>query len=297
MKPYICALGALAALALASCSSDEPAPVNPTDGLSRVTFHVGIPNFIISRDNLAPSQGYGAVEYGELANVVKYAVYQANTTPEGTKYVYVMEGDQEVENKKADVSISLATNTSYKVVFWAMTDTCGGYSLDWRNHTMTVNYSKLPANDESSDAFYSTEDVNVTGAEMNKNINLVRPLGQLNLGEAQTSVDGLYTDVKVSHDAYSQLDLLTGIASGSKSTGKRGGAASNDINLKPGYYWIWMGYFLLGSGQRTVDVTATFYNRLPGSTDNTGRTLVISNVPLQRNFATNITGNLAASAE
>ena len=275
-------------LSTASCA-DEQFAGDLTGGETTVTFNAQLPAGLQTR----------AAGDGLTATKLSYAVYEeGETTP-----VITSEDEDEVTfvNRQASVSLRLAKGKTYDFIFWAdaygKNDPKNPYKVDFNTQTLTVDYSDAKSNDEARDAFFGKANVTVKGA-VSQNITLKRPFAQLNIGtndmaEAQTAginTGDLQSSVTVS-GIFSSMNLMSGEVSNSvddvtfglnaipKETFKADGRTFNYLALN----------YLLVSGEKGL-VKCEFT-----CTDGAGATIdtrTIDNVPVQRNYRTNIFGSL-----
>ena len=226
---------------------------------------------------------------GTTATVLQYAVYNAA----GEELTDLTVTDGEIHGS-ATVNLKLTTGNSYSVIFWAAAPNAP-YAVDFANKKMTVNYANAVSNDESRDAFYAVKTINVTGAQT-ETITLKRPFAQLNIGtndyEASTSAGYTPTHSSVTvKNLKNTLNFFNGEVSGADSARVFASAAIPAGQEFPvaGYEYLAMNYLLVGTDKETVDVEFTY-------TDGTNaKTRKVGSVPVQRNYRTNIYGQLLTS--
>ena len=184
-----------------------------------------------------------------------------------------------------------------------------------------MDYTAPVGNDEDRDAFFQHVELEVKGAST-QNVTLRRPFAQLNFATsdyAEAKKAGLkYGGSKVVvKNVHNTLNLLDGKASGAAEvTFDYAALVENETTTHPGttdatklYTWLSMNYLLTGSvvpdaadvqkaDKELVDVAFEVY--APGATDDVAGDLIntvnVSQVPVQRNYRTNIYGNLLTSA-
>ncbi len=276
---------ALAAMLLGtSCSNDElNEPVNGQP--MTANFSVELPTGISARK--VANGAKKAFADGKTATKLKYMVFDN----EG-KLIEGLGGEKDI-NLTATVQMQLTTGKEYKIVFWAA-NANAPYTLD-DNGVVTVDYSKIKANDESLDAFYRCYDYKA-GDDVENPIKLYRPFAQLNVGTndstaaASTSFNfaAAQTTVTVSGIA-NKLDLFTGEVSGDAEVTYAANAipAATEKFPKAGYKYLSMDYLLVGKEEKSnVDVKWTATD----GANTVNRTF--ANVPVQGNYRTNIYGAL-----
>lgn len=290
MKKFLCFLPAAAAIALASCSSEEP--VVNTGGDGNVTFTATLPSGMASR----------SFSDGTKATRLTYAVYEENTTTPVIKSGDPGAPEVSFQDLRATLSLTLVKGKTYDVVFWADVPTGSPYTFHPESQTITVDYEGIQSGDENRDAFFQVEKgLKVSGA-VNKNIQLFRPFAQLNVGTddlavaAATNTTVTHTSMKVSQ-VYSELNLITGeVNEPTQITYAMAPIPADEdfpplVNSGKAYDYLSMNYLLVAADKALVDCEMVI-------NDNTGKevnTLSFANVPVQRNYRTNIFGSLLTS--
>ncbi len=278
-------LFALTSLLFAS-SCSEDAIMEPANGNeATVTFSAELPNSISSR----------AYSDGSTAKHLDYAVYISGK--DGDPQIT---GTAQFSGLKATVNLTLATGVSYDFIFWATDgNKTEAYKVDWAKRTMEVDYTKLQANDESNDAFYHYEGaLHVQGA-INKPIKLYRPFAQINLGTDdfdKAAAAGLIVDSSsmVMTDVPNVLNFKDGTVEGNAEVTFAKNAFTTDPNQAfpvTGYDYLEMNYVLAGPA-KSASHTCTFSIYKENADAALNPAIVVSNVPVQRNFRTNIYGSL-----
>ena len=285
MKKQLCKLAIFALLLSTASCSDEQFAGDLTGGETTVTFNAQLPAGLLTR----------TAGDGMTATTLSYAVYeQGETTP-----VITSEDEVKFVNRQATLSLKLAKGKTYDFIFWADSyekdDAENPYDVDFATQTLTVDYTDAKSNDEARDAFFGTATVAVKGA-VSENITLKRPFAQLNIGtndmeeaKASLNTEALKSSVKVS-GIFSSMNLMTGIPDPNTST-----VVTFGLNAIPKEKFT--------VGDRTFDYLALNYLLVSGEkglvkceftyTDGpTTDTRTIDNVPVQRNYRTNIFGSL-----
>lgn len=284
MRKLLCNL-AISALLLgtASCAEEKFAG-DVAGGETVVTFSAQLPEGLQTR----------AAGDGLTATTLSYAVYeQGKTTP-----LITSEDEVTFENRQATLSLRLAKGKTYDFLFWAdaygKSDTDKPYTVDFNTQTLTVDYTDAKSNDEARDAFFGTATVEVKGA-VSENITLKRPFAQLNIGTndmnaartAGMNVDNLKSSVKV-ENVYSSLNLMTGAVDGSTEVTFSENAIPDESFSANGqtYSYIALNYLLVSSDKELVNCEFSYTD------GQTNETKSVDNVPVQRNYRTNIFGSL-----
>lgn len=288
MKRLFLFLAVAGLMATTACSRDEMESAG-MNGDGVVTFSARLPEQLQTR----------SVGDGQTARKLTYAVYAAGEqTPLLTSE---SEGAPAVEftDLKAQLTLRLTTGKSYDVLFWAdaygQKDESNPYKVDYQAQTVTVDYAAAESNDESRDAFFgSVTGMKVTGA-MSQDVTLVRPFAQVNVGtdDLEEAVAGglqsaaLATSMSATN-VPTTLNLLNGTTTGSTSVDFASHAVPTESLVVSGrtYTYLAMNYLLMGADKTTTNIAFEFTD---GAT--TGN-LTFSNVPVQRNYRTNIIGSV-----
>lgn len=283
MKRYLLSTFTIAAAALlvTSCN-DEMDNGLKTGDEGTVTFTAQLPS----------EMGTRAFADGLTAKHLQYAVYEAGqSTPLkvfGDETTVV--GEAEMVNLKQTVSLKLTTGKTYDVIFWADATTDSPYTFNPASQEVSVDYSKVNNNSDNCDAFFKKETITVSGNQ-SVDVKLTRPFAQVNIGTDDfdaAKASGLeVTQTEVVAKAFATLNLATGEVSDEADrtfTMKAIPTASDgEFPVAGGYKYLSMDYLLVGADKATVDVAFNY-----GGPQN--RTF--TNVPVQRNYRTNIYGSL-----
>lgn len=259
-----------------SCENELDPGTNVGEN-AQVTFSVSTPE-IASR----------AYSDGQTATVLQYAVYDAA----GNELTDLTVTDAEIHGSTT-VNLQLTTGNTYSVIFWAAAEDAP-YSVDFGTKTMTVDYNGAVSNAENRDAFYKYHTFTVKGAQT-ETIELKRPFAQLNIGTADyaASESAGYVPTQsavVVKNVYNTLNLATGVVENEVEANFALANIKKDETFPVnGYEYLAMNYLLVASDKETVDVEFTY-------TDGTNaKTRTVGSVPVQRNYRTNIYGNLLTS--
>ena len=265
--------GMMAAAVLATSCAKELQDVATSD--ATVTFAVGTPE-IATR----------AYSDGATATVLQYAVYDAA----GNELEKLTVRDAEIQGSTT-VKLQLTTGNTYSVIFWAAAPNAP-YTVDFATKTMTVDYSAPVCNDEDRDAFFKHHTFTVTGAQT-ETIELRRPFAQLNIGTADyaASTSAGYTPTQskvVVKNICNTLDLEKGVAKNEVEVDfALADIKKDEIFPVTGYEYLAMNYLLVNKGVVEVEFTYT--------DGTTAKTRTVGSVPVERNYRTNIYGNLLTS--
>ena len=247
------------------------------DETAQVSFNVGTPE-IATR----------AFSDGTTATKLQYAVYDA----EGNELTDLTVTDGEIHGSTT-VNLQLTTGNTYSVIFWAAAEDAP-YTVDFATKEMTVDYTAAVSNDEVRDAFYKYHTFTVTGAQT-ETIELKRPFAQLNIGTNDFTASAIagYTpthSAAVVKNIYSTLNLVNGdVSDETEVTYASSKIPTGESFPIDGYDYLVMNYLLVAADKALVDVVFTYTD---GSNE---KTRTVGSVPVQRNYRTNIYGQLLTS--
>ena len=283
MKRYLLSTFTIAAAALlvTSCN-DEMDNGLKTGDEGTVTFTAQLPS----------EMGTRAFADGLTAKHLQYAVYEAGqSTPLpvfGNETTVV--GEAEMVNLKKSVTLKLTSGKSYDVIFWADATTDSPYTFNPASQEVSVDYSKVNNNSDNCDAFFKKETITVSGNQ-SVDVKLTRPFAQVNIGTDDfdaAKASGLeVTQTEVEAKAFATLNLATGeVADEADRTFTMKAiptASDGEFPVAGGYKYLSMDYLLVGADKATVDVAFNYGGP---------QSRTFTNVPVQRNYRTNIYGSL-----
>ena len=303
-----------------SCSNDELDMVQ-SGNEAQVTFSLGLEGGIATR----------AISDGTGAKKLVYAVYKLgeNGTPVLQKVVGSNNDGQFVDEEAFDgglpetVSVTLAKGQTYQVAFWAQNPSCSAYTTtDLTN--VGITYQNATNNNDVRDAFFKTVEFTVSGNQT-IDVELKRPFAQINVGVYKTDWEAavksgieIEKSSVVIKDAATSINLLTGEV-GDETTDVEVSYSSNTIpneDLKVDlngdmdyddenevYKWLSMSYILVADrnldtdnngvlGDERATLESLQYTFSPVSGNNITFGDGLNSVPVQRNWRTNILGQL-----
>ena len=288
-------------LVLSGCSADEvPVPSAGDDGT--VTFEVALPATLGSR--------YGE---GSVTKQLHYAVYDANNAAAGAIFASDVPGSPMADNSTIDfkLTLNLVKGKTYDFIFWA--DAVGNdfYKFSSEKKNVEITYgTSVKGNDEDRDAFFqAVKKVEVKGA-MTQKVELRRPFAQLNFGtddiEVADKASTVIASTKVKVEgAYTKLDLYEGIASVPTTVEFTSSTlpSGQTFPVEGDYDYLTMDYILTGvelepvaegaqadvqnAKREVMNATLTFT-----FTDKQTADVLVTNLPVQRNYRTNVFGSL-----
>ncbi len=290
MRKLFLAVAALGMLAT-SCTKDDTSVVVAGDSL--VSFEVSAPVIGTRAD------AYDIYGIGEAVEHLHYAVYLTEGTKENPKYTKVFDGvfeDAFAGNALSNTSLNLklVNDQTYTAIFWA--DAPGApYTFDAETMEVTMDPSDLDAQDENLDAFFGHHKFVVAGPTV-ECVELARPFSQLNIATAdiaeaaaagvvvdhetttKVQVSGLYTTLNLlSEEVGGAMTELTVYNAAPKAEGKIDGT----------YEMLSMNYLFVQKNRKLVDVTFDVETKAGQKVNR-----FFQNVPVERNYRTNILGNL-----
>lgn len=246
-----------------------------------------------------------AVAEGSLVDVVYYEVWSEDFT---TRLFY---NNAVVNNCMAEIDVALVKDQTYQMIFWAQKKSVeNGFQSPYTWSTLkrvNVNYAKFTENNKDCyDAFYCIAQVESDGKD--KTVRLYRPFAQVNFGT--NTLETAFGEFTIDSNTMtiSQLatafDTVNGHAYANSYqpnvsiTASQGGLVQQETDDRKdlviddtGYYWVAMNYILVPSqDMATVKVDLTF-NTSGGTLSHS-----IENVPIRKNYRTNIVGDLFTSS-
>ena len=296
------AAGAAAVMLLASCQRDEltggaPAGEEVTVSISAVMPEGGEP---VVRSATDPGDGSDV-------NRCIMSIYLADEGLADGPILYADKVIAQVSGKTAVFPDQrLVSGHKYRFVFWAdhvadntsVTGRAADLHYDTQNFP-TVSFNDEAAyksNDDTRDAFFLSEVVTVSGPST-QSFELRRPFGQLNIitndwGAIPDKAAAQLRPAKVKltfNDVPNTIDLLTGEVSDAADISGEAVKVS-EIAQDGDAKHLSFDYILAKEGEQTIlpDFTMDFLADDTKVTD----TYTFTNIPVQRNYQTNVRGNL-----
>lgn len=287
MKKVLFSTVAMSALMLmaTSCADDQTSDLK-AGAESTVTITAQLPG----------DMGTRAFADGKKATELHYAVYEKGTTTplkvckkaDGTKGQ--PEGTATMTGLKTTISLQLTTGKEYDFVFWADAPGDNVYTFNSENQTVTVNYANAENNTDNLDAFFGQKKALKVSGNMSISQELRRPFAQINIGtddfDAAAAAGYTVSESTIGVATYNTLNLLSGeVSDPVTATFVKKPIPTEDskfsVNSKD-YKYLSMSYVLVPKDKETVDIAFDYTL--------TNRTF--TNVPVQRNYRTNIYGSL-----
>ena len=319
-KKLIFGMFAAAALLATSCIYDgleTPAP----EEQSRVSFTLDLEGAIATR----------AISDGKSVNKLFYSIYKVEENENGEevavlqKFVGSDEYGRGVKNdfvSGATVTVSLAKEQTYRAVFWAQDAACTAYDTEDLTNVL-IDYASAANNDENRDAFCAVTEF-VADAGVTCDVVLRRPFAQVNVGVLQSDWDQAVASgvtVKESSvvikNAATSLNLLTG-AVGPETEDVEVSYTASAIPTEvlkvetdetqegmESYVWLSMSYILVADhndvagengmlGDESAILESAEFTFVPENGTNIVLSDGLTNIPVQRNWRTNILGTILA---
>lgn len=275
-------------------------------------------SFTASLDNRNTRTAINETGTGTAANRCVLQVYEVGES--GGNPTYVKYGSQQyttVTDKKATFSnIRLITGKTYKFVFWADKADDSGNNNQASKYYNTDNLADISIktsatasdllNNDERDAFFGTSTLSdVTDKTYTENVTLSRPFAQLNLvAKDLTDVGNNTADegdkpkkIKITYTSqlYTKFDALNGEAK-EVGTPEESNQIVDLFNLNDANNntYVLMDYLFAntrpatGEGQ-LINFTTQFYKE--DGTTTVGNEKTISNIPIYRNWRTNVSSN------
>ena len=287
MKKVLFSTVAMSALMLmaTSCADDQTSDLK-AGAESTVTITAQLPG----------DMGTRAFADGTKATELHYAVYEKGTTTrlavckkaDGTKGQ--LEGTATMTGLQTTISLQLTTGKEYDFVFWADAPGDNVYSFNSENQTVTVNYANAENNTDNLDTFFGQKKALKVSGNMSISQELRRPFAQINIGtddfDAAAAAGYTVSESTIGVATYKTLNLLSEeVSEPVTATFVKKPIPTEDskfsVNSKD-YKYLSMSYVLVPKDKETVDIAFDYTL--------TNRTF--TNVPVQRNYRTNIFGSL-----
>ena len=281
-----------------SCSQDELLNEPTTGDYVSAKFTIGTSDGIATR---------ATIGNGTKADKVACAVYDEKGTELRDLYAI-----RDVVDMKATYEIRLAKGQKYRVAFFAYNSTADAYDVNYLTDIKVKDSQN--SNIENRDAFTAYVDVDATVNTINEDVTLYRPFAQLNLGVDNTEwTDAVKAGVTVAKskivvtNVYNQFSAYDNavVATAEPVTMTfamntipteelevdvdRDGTIANTEKFK----YLALNYLLVGDAgteKSLTDVEFVWENSDASKTNNP--TTHFKNIPVQRNYRTNIIGKL-----
>ena len=286
MKKFILFASVFAGLfAAASCQLEKLEP----EMNGSVTYEISLPT--------AP-QTKGDAGYDKYD--LHFEVYMTADADRLASIDRLFERTVEMTGNTTTVTLDLLNDQDYTILFWANKQ--GTNYFDLTNLRNVVVKTPITANNDDRDAFCGKDQIIQHDGAQTKTVTLTRPFAQVNIGTIVPSQTQIGYDVTPSKsyvrisDIPTAFNVFTGLPEGQATTVEfsteeepadipSGYLKVNDDESS--YKWVAMNYIVVPESVVEVYYEITTAN---GVVENT-----INNVPVKKNYRTNIIGNLLTS--
>ena len=311
MRKHLLSLFAIASMLFASSCSQEEVISQSTGNEVKVTFTTELRNDVKSR------------AVGDNTNYIDeliFAVYDENEVllPDLTQSV--KNGDIELSTvnsngtRTATINVVLVKGQTYSFAFWAQDKEYTAYSFNPETKKVSISYGQT-ANNVNADAFFANFKHTVTGS-FEKDITLKRPFAQVNFLNTDKDFElaekaGFEPDQSsiVVKNAATSLNVLTGDVEGDTEatftlasligdeTTTIKDASGNDVVFEGAtdFHYLATAYFLPTNKNGAVEIEASMSVIQSENDTKAPVELTVPKVNAQRNYRTNIYGNLLTS--
>lgn len=292
MKRFYISLVLTSAMShFSGCSSEMPDMPDSNDELTSVSFNLSFSS-LNNKDTRSLAPGYKFSD-GSSISVLKCYVYPtsngSNAEPSQIIDIPISSTNGVIGG---NVSVSLPKGTDFDVVFLGTSipqnDASSKLYYSTTGRSLSVDYSKVVANDEELDCFFTSR-ANLTSDNVTySDIVLSRPFAQLNIGTqdyVSYNASNPISNISVSVDkVYSKVNLMDGSLIGDSSTVTLiGSAPSSQIFPVDGFSYLSMNYLLVNL-RTLVDVTLTVNHSNAASAS---KVIPLGQMAVERNCQTN----------
>ena len=290
MRKILYTLAGLSALALmASCNKEAERAASPEGEVVTATFTVAAPEGVATK----------AISDGNTATNLIVAVYD-----EQKNYLQAL-SESAVKSRDGltwTVSMKVIKDMTYQFVFLAKSASDNGFStFTPETGKLAIDYSKLSANDDNADFFFVQDKFKVENS-FSKTEEMHRPLAQVNFGASDLAAaaysiktdNTMLTGVTLT-DIHSEMSVLTGNVTSTAANitfAQAPRVDEGETEFAPNNKRIAMVYALVATDQANVKATLKVTAKGAKNDDNHTITREIANVPLKRNYRTNILGDI-----
>ena len=315
MKKHLLSLFAMACMVFASSCTSEEIVSQSTGNEVKVTFTTELRNDVKSRAVGDDTDGI---------DQLVFAVYDENKVLLEELTQTLDESDLQdagAGKKKAEINVVLVKGQTYSFAFWAQDKDYSAYTFDPATKKVIIKYDKT-ANNKNADAFFANDKFTVTGS-FKKDITLKRPFAQVNfltteydLNKAKAAGFEPSQSSIIVKNAATSLDILTGEVEGDvvaefalanllsdESTTIKNASnqfiswsgtqfmTTDNESYACGFKYLATAYFLPTAATTTSTITTSMMAK--SSVDSKAPIeLTVSDINAQRNYRTNIYGNL-----
>ena len=320
-KILLYAAGIASMLMAASCQKDVTPPAEQAGDVVKATLTVEVPGQPGTKATTSSDQTM--IGDGRAADNLVFAVFDET----GVELEDLRQGDwtknqavikfNDDDQPKATVTVNLVRGKVYTFVCWAQNQEAGCY--DFTNmKEIGISYKNYNAsNNDLRDAFYACVQTEKVTEDFSQTVTLGRPFAQINVGttdfdaaqKAGLEIDNLYTTMTVKNAA-TVLETFTGKATAPVELtyayahavapeydlviNKNKVVNDPKVTIAEKYGWLAMNYILVADGSDNGEGSAlaeVSFDVREGD-DVVLTSYEVPNVPVQRNYRTNIVGGL-----
>ena len=287
MKKFILFASVFAGLfAAASCQQEKLEP----EMNGGVTYEISLP----TAPQTKGENGYSSYD-------LHYEVYKTADASALETAPLLFEKTVQMTSNTTTVTLELLNDQDYTVLFWANKKGTDYFKINDENDLRNVGIKQTAANNDDRDAFCGKDQIkNHNGGAPVKTVTLTRPFAQLNIATLVPSKEQIGYDVTPSKsyvkisDIPTAFNVFTGLPEG-QATAVEFSTKEDPATIPAdsiyvegkGYKWVAMNYIVVPESVVEVYYEITTAN---GVVKNT-----INNVPVKKNYRTNIIGNLLTS--
>lgn len=285
-KKVLLGMFAAAGLLATSCSDDELSNSLASGDYVNASFAIETPEGILTR----------AIGDGTQADKVACAIFCNGSELAELRDTVTVTG------KKATYNVRLAKGQKYQAVFFAYNSNANAYDLTSMEAIRVKDNQS--SNAENRDAFTASVEVTAANTNINQDVTLYRPFAQLNIGStAQDIADAKAAGIEVEQtsvtvsNVYTTFNAVEDKVAGQPSTVTYNLADIPTEKLKvtvngteTEFTYLALNYLLVGDKDAEKSLTDVEFTVKPKTGSN--NTATFENVPVQRNYRTNIIGAL-----
>ena len=284
MKKFILFASVFAGLfAAASCQQEKLEP----EMNGGVTYEISLPTAPQTKGD----NGYSSYD-------LHYEVYKTADASALETASLLFEKTVQMTGNTTKVTLDLLNDQDYTILFWANKQ--GTEYFDLTNLRNVVVKTPITANNDDRDAFCGKDQIIQHDGAQTKTVTLTRPFAQVNIGTIVPSKTQIGYDVTPSKsyvrisEIPTAFNVFTGLPEG-QTTAVEFSTKEDPATIPAdsiyvegkGYKWVAMNYIVVPESVVDVDYEITTAS---GVVKNT-----INNVPVKKNYRTNIIGNLLTS--
>ena len=291
-------LAMVSMLFVTSCSQDELIDESTNGDFVNAIFTLGT----------ADGMGTRAIGDGTTVDKVACAVYDAYNGEE----LSALRQDVDITGKTATYSVRLAKGKNYRVAFFAYNQSADAYNVEDLKNIVVKDNQK--SNVEGRDAFTAYVDV-TEGETMNaftKQVTLKRPFAQLNLGIDDAELtEATNAGLVVAKSKIVVSNVYNAFSAYDNAVAENAveGSMTFALNTIPSeklkvtvngeeklYNYLALNYLLVGDNDSEKTLTDVEFTWESNNGDSNAESVTeFINIPVQRNYRTNIIGKLLTS--